>query len=253
MIRWGVRPGIVTSLELCARAQRSVGVGGEHNTWWIKHAWSPAVEVAATLVAMVIWGTAVVCVVIGGILRTRGIIHNPVGMHLLPHRIVRPQCIMVHPILVIRTLHSAMQSVTTLKSECNANPGVLWARHYAAGSLDESNVFVCVDFTWSLLGRRAAMGLLARCTLVMGAPVVRKLLVVPESKIAHLLMVSMSMLTVQRSAAVASAYWVGTRQEGNRLWFNLILLLLSAPACQKLLYQPRLDGAEGPCWGGGAC
>jgi hypothetical protein len=33
MIRWGVRPGIVTSLELGARAQRSVGVGGEHNAW----------------------------------------------------------------------------------------------------------------------------------------------------------------------------------------------------------------------------
>jgi hypothetical protein len=59
------------------------------------------------------------------------------------------------------------------------------------------------------------MGLLASCTLVTGAPVVRKLLVVPESKKAHLLMVSMLMLTVQRSAAAAKAYWVGIRQEGN--------------------------------------
>jgi hypothetical protein len=82
------------------------------------------------------------------------------------------------------------------------------------------------------------MGLLASCTLVTGAPVVRKLLVAPEFKIAHLLMVSMSMLTVQKSAAAASAYWVGIGQEVNRLWFNLIKLLLSAPACQKLLYQP---------------
>jgi hypothetical protein len=40
------------------------------------------------------------------------------------------------------------------------------------------------------------MGLLASCTLVMGASVVRKLLVVLEFKMAHLLMVSMSMLTV---------------------------------------------------------
>jgi hypothetical protein len=53
------------------------------------------------------------------------------------------------------------------------------------------------------------MGLFASCTLLTGAPVMRKLLVVPESKIDHLLMVSMSMLTVQRSAAGASAYWVG--------------------------------------------
>ncbi len=33
MIRWGVRPGIVVSSELCIRAHRSVGVGGEHNAW----------------------------------------------------------------------------------------------------------------------------------------------------------------------------------------------------------------------------
>jgi hypothetical protein len=56
---------------------------------------------------------------------------------------------------------------------------------------------------------------------------------------AYLMMVSMSMsmLAVQRSAAVARAYWVGIGQEGNLLWFSLILLLSSAPACQKLLCQ----------------
>ncbi len=41
--RWGVRPEIVVSLELCARARRSVGVGSEHNAWCIKCAWSLAV------------------------------------------------------------------------------------------------------------------------------------------------------------------------------------------------------------------
>ncbi len=71
----------------------------------------------------------------------------------------------------------------------------------------------------------------------MGAPVVRKLLIMPESKLAHLLMVSMSMLTVQRSVVAARAYWVGVGQEGNILWFSVILLVSSAPACQKLLYQ----------------
>jgi hypothetical protein len=35
-IWWGVRPGIVVSLELCPRARRSVVVGGEHNSWCIK-------------------------------------------------------------------------------------------------------------------------------------------------------------------------------------------------------------------------
>jgi hypothetical protein len=90
MIRWGTRPGIVTSLELRARAQRSVKVGGQHSTWWIKCAWLPAVEVAATLAPMTIWSTAVVSIVVGGILGTRGIIHNSLHMHLLPHRIVGP-------------------------------------------------------------------------------------------------------------------------------------------------------------------
>ena len=49
-----------------------------------------AVEVAAMLAAMAIWGTAVVGVVLGGILGCRGIIYNPMCMHLLPHRIVWP-------------------------------------------------------------------------------------------------------------------------------------------------------------------
>jgi hypothetical protein len=104
--------------------------------------------------------------------------------------------VMVHPILVKRTSHPALQSVTTLTSECDTKSGMMWARCTAAGSLGKTNVHVCMDYTWSLLGRRATMGLLASCTLVIGAPVVRKFLFVPESKMAHLLMVSISMLTV---------------------------------------------------------
>ncbi len=46
------------------------------------------------------------------------------------------------------------------------------------------------------VGQACTMGLLANCTLVTGVLVVRKLLVVPESKMANLLMVFMSMLTV---------------------------------------------------------
>jgi hypothetical protein len=41
------------------------------------------------------------------------------------------------------------------------------------------------------------MGLLASCMSMTGVPVVRKLLVAPESKMAHLMMVSMLMFTVQ--------------------------------------------------------
>jgi hypothetical protein len=238
MIRWGVRPGIVVSLELHARAQRSVGVGGEHNTLWMKRALLPVMEMAATLAAMAVMGSAVVGVAVGGILGTRGVIHNPVCMHLLPHIIVQLRCVMVHSIFVKRTPHPALQSVTTLTSECDAKPGMMWARRAVAGSLGKSNVHLCMDCTWLPLSRCVTMGLLASCMLVTGAPVVRNSLVAPESKMAHLLMVSMLRLTVQRSVAAARAYWVETGQEGNILWFSLILLVLSTPASQKLLHQP---------------
>ena len=70
------------------------------------------------------------------------------------------------------------------------------------------------------------------------APVVRKLLVAPESKMAHLLMVSMSMLTVRRSVVAARAYdWVGVGRVGNIFCEIFILLLSTAPTCQKLLYH----------------
>jgi hypothetical protein len=80
-----VRPGIVVSLKLRARARRSVEVGGKYNAWCIKCAWLPAMEVAAILVAMALRGNAVVGRVFGGLLVSRGIIHNTVCMHLLPH------------------------------------------------------------------------------------------------------------------------------------------------------------------------
>jgi hypothetical protein len=98
---------------------------------------------------------------------------------------------MIQTIFVKRTLHSALLSVTTLTIECNAKPGMIWARRAAAGRPGKFNVQVCVDCTWLPLGRCATMGLLASCMLVIGAPVVRKVLIAPESKIAHLLMVSM--------------------------------------------------------------
>jgi hypothetical protein len=61
--------------------------------------------------------------------------------------------------------------------------------------------------------------------------VVRKLLVALESKLAHLLMVSMSMLTVRRSVVAARAYgWVGVERVCN-IVFRGILLLSTAPAC----------------------
>jgi hypothetical protein len=125
------------------------------------------------LAVMAVRGNALVGVVVGGIPGTRLIIHNAVHMHLLPHKIVPPRCIMVHPIYVERTLHPALQSVSTLTSECNVKPGMMWAKCAAAGSSGKSNVHVCVDPSWSPLGRHVTTGLLASCTLVTGVPVVR--------------------------------------------------------------------------------
>ncbi len=65
MIRWGVRPGIVVSSELRVRARRRVGDGGEHSAWWMKRAWSPAVEVVAMLAAMAMRDSGGVVVFVG--------------------------------------------------------------------------------------------------------------------------------------------------------------------------------------------
>ena len=158
-------------------------------------------------------------------------------MHLLPHMIVRPRCVMVHPILVKSTSHPALHSVATLIRECDAKPGMMWARRAAAGRSGKSNVLVCVDCTCSPLGRCATIGFWEGWTLVTWALVVRKLLVAPESKMAHWLIVSKSMLTVRRSVAAARAYlWVGVGRVCNVV-FIFILFLSAAPACQKLLYH----------------
>jgi hypothetical protein len=66
MMRCGVRPGNVLSLVLCARARRRDVVGGEQSAWWRKHAWSPAVDVAATLAAMAMEGRLLVSGIVGG-------------------------------------------------------------------------------------------------------------------------------------------------------------------------------------------
>ncbi len=102
---------------------------------------------------------------------------------------------MVHPIFVKSTLHPTLHSVTTLMRECDAKPVMMWARWAVDGRSGRSNP----------LGRRATIGVWVGWMLVTCAPVVRKLLVAPESKMAHLLMVAMSMLTVRRSIAAARA------------------------------------------------
>ncbi len=154
-------------------------------------------------------------------------------------QIVRPRYLIKHPIFVNSTLHPVLHSVTMLMRECEANPGMMWARRAILGRSGKSSMHVCVDCTRAPLGKHATMGLVARRTLLTGALVMRKLLVALESKMAQLLMESMSMWTVQRRVAAARAYgWVGFGQEGNNFAPIFILLVSPAPTCQKLLYHP---------------
>jgi hypothetical protein len=57
----------------------------------------------------------------------RGIIHNPVQVHLLPQKMILPQYVIVHPILVKATLQPALHRVTTEMREWEARPGIMWA------------------------------------------------------------------------------------------------------------------------------
>jgi hypothetical protein len=65
----------------------------------------------------------------------RDIIHRLVHVHLLPHRIVLPRCVIVHPIFVKWTLHPAFVKVITETRECDASPGMMCACHAGAGSI----------------------------------------------------------------------------------------------------------------------
>jgi hypothetical protein len=137
----------------------------------------------------------------------RGNIHNPVPMHLPPHRIMRLRYLLKHPIFVNSTSHPTLHSVTMLMRECEANPGMMWARRAGVGRLGKSSMHVCVDCTRSPLGKHAMMGLMARWMLLSEALVMRKLLVAPESKMAQLLMESMLMLTEKSGSG--KGIWLG--------------------------------------------
>jgi hypothetical protein len=99
----------------------------------------------------------------------RGIIHNPVWVHLLPQRITLPQYMIVHPILVKTTLQPALHRVTTEMREWEARPGMIWACCTEAGRAEILRVHVCMECTRSPFGSRAMMGFLVGRMLVTGA------------------------------------------------------------------------------------
>jgi hypothetical protein len=111
--------------------------------------------------------------VVGGV-GQRGIIHNPVWVHLLPQRITLTRYMIVHPILVKTTLQPVLNRVTMEMREWEATPGMIWACHAEAGRVGMLRVHVCMVCMRLPFGSQAMMGLLVGCMLVMGAAVVRK-------------------------------------------------------------------------------
>jgi hypothetical protein len=71
--------------------------------------------------------------VANGSMEQRGIIHKPVHVHLLLHRMIFLRCKIVHPILVKATLQPALHRVTTNMREWEARPGMIWACCAVAG------------------------------------------------------------------------------------------------------------------------
>ncbi len=157
-------------------------------------------------IVMLSWGKMVGAVV-GLVVRSpvRGIIQRPVCVHLCPHTMMRPWYTMVQPILVKVMVHLALHIVTTDSNECKARLGMIcaaWALDCRASML---RVQVCVDSTLAPFGRPATRGTMAGRTFVVGALVVRKLLMAQESSIAHCLMVLASVLIIFNKTEAAKA------------------------------------------------
>jgi hypothetical protein len=126
--RHNVIPGIVASTLLRLSACSNVAAGGEQRAWWTNRAYSAAVDVASTLVAIAMGGL-LVGVMVGGnageSVEASGIIHRPVRVHLLAHSTVRLRYEMVHPILVKAISQPELQSTTTNMREWDAKLGMM--------------------------------------------------------------------------------------------------------------------------------
>jgi hypothetical protein len=117
---------------------------------------------------------------------------------------------MVQLIFVKVTVHPALHMVTTERRECDTRPGMMCAAQAPAGRFGRSRVHVWVECTLSPLERWAMRGTAAGRMLVAGASVVRKWLVVPESRMADHLMVAASVVMVlSRKEAANAKLWVG--------------------------------------------
>ena len=144
-------------------------------------------------------------VALGGTVGWSETIHNPVLLHFAPVMIVRPLYLMVTFILVYVTPHPASHNATTESRECDARPGRMYPVRALVGSWGRSSVHCWVDWTLFPSGSVTMICCVLLSIDLTCAPVIKKLLVAPESKIAHCLMFSLLRVTVLSSAAAAPA------------------------------------------------
>lgn len=123
---------------------------------------------------------------VGFVVGSRGTIHRPVLWHFRPVIITFPSKTTLTLVLLNVTSHPALHSVTTDINECEANPGMMCPRRAVIGSPGMFSVHSCVDFTLFPSGRLTVMPSSMRSLLATCAVVIKKLLVAPESRIAHL-------------------------------------------------------------------
>jgi hypothetical protein len=84
----------------------------------------------------------------------RGIICNPVRVHLLPQRMLLLQYITVHLILVKATLQPTLHKVTAKMREWEARPGMMWACQAKVGRAKMLSVHMC----WSVCAHHLVDG-----------------------------------------------------------------------------------------------
>ncbi len=103
---------------------------------------------------MVGGGMAGLMLLVNGGVGHRGIIHNPVRVHLLMKRMVFTTTCDCAFNLVMATLQPVLHRVTMEMREWEARPGIMWAFCAEAGRAGMSSIHVCVECTRSPFGRR---------------------------------------------------------------------------------------------------
>ena len=128
---------------------------------------------------------------VGVVFWLKGTIHKPVLLHFSPSRTILPRYITMQFIFVKITMHPALHNFTTDTKACEFNPGTMWASLALVGSVGMSNSHISLVLICSPFGSVTLIGFVAGLRLLVGEFNIRKLLVAPESMMAHCLTLSL--------------------------------------------------------------